>query len=39
MKKMSSRFDRVTEMREVTGEQWGYHEYCGPNWLKIIYGD
>lgn len=39
MEKLKKNTDRVTNFVEVKDPRWGYREYCGDNWLNIIFGE
>lgn len=39
MEKLKDPNDRVTHFVNVQDKRWGYEEYCGKNWLDIIYGE
>ena len=39
MRSLCSQFDRVNNLSDVNDERWGYFEHCGPDWMRIIYGD
>jgi len=39
MKSFCSQFDRVNRLENIMDERWGYYEYCGPDWMQIIFGD
>lgn len=39
MEKLKNPTDRVLLFESIKDQRWGYEEYCGKNWLQIIFGE
>ena len=39
MEKLKNPTDRVLLFENIKDQRWGYEEYCGKNWLQIIFGE